>query len=323
MILILTNKYDVHADEAVRTFGVRGVPVFRLNSEDLLTKYQCDLSIDDEGAWRGIIIDELGRTLDLSAPRVAWFRKPEFQFSSEVDDPNAQAFVASEAKALIEVLYSLPSLTWVNDPFVARRSKVKFQQLLLAQSLGMKTPATFITNRPKSAEEFFARCGNVALVKAIYTGNVVASGVPQGIPSTRIEAEDFHRTCENISLCPTQLQRYVDKAYELRVTVIGENVFATKIESQVHEETRIDWRLHTALNPHSTYDLPKAVETFCTTFLRAQGLLFGAMDFIRTPDGDYVFLENNPFGQYLWLELETGIPLTSAMCDFLCRLASR
>ena len=41
------------------------------------------------------------------------------------------------------------------------------------------------------------------------------------------------------------------------------------------------------------------------------------MDFIVTPSGDYVFLENNPFGQYLWLELETGVPLTDAIIDLL------
>jgi hypothetical protein len=43
------------------------------------------------------------------------------------------------------------------------------------------------------------------------------------------------------------------------------------------------------------------------------------MDFIVTPGGQYVFLENNPFGQYLWLELKTGLPLTEVICDLLVR----
>jgi len=41
------------------------------------------------------------------------------------------------------------------------------------------------------------------------------------------------------------------------------------------------------------------------------------MDFIVTPNNEYVFLENNPFGQYLWLEIETGIPLTEEMTNLL------
>ncbi len=41
------------------------------------------------------------------------------------------------------------------------------------------------------------------------------------------------------------------------------------------------------------------------------------MDFIVTPKDEYVFLENNPFGQYLWLEIETKIPLTEEICNLL------
>jgi hypothetical protein len=46
-------------------------------------------------------------------------------------------------------------------------------------------------------------------------------------------------------------------------------------------------------------------------------LTYGALDFIVSPEGEYFFLENNPFGQYLWLEHETGLALTDAMCNLL------
>jgi len=38
---------------------------------------------------------------------------------------------------------------------------------------------------------------------------------------------------------------------------------------------------------------------------------------ILTPDGRYVFIEINPSGQYGWIEQETGLPISSAICDFL------
>jgi hypothetical protein len=38
---------------------------------------------------------------------------------------------------------------------------------------------------------------------------------------------------------------------------------------------------------------------------------------ILTPDGRYVFLEINPSGQYLWIEDNTGLPISSAICDLL------
>ena len=47
------------------------------------------------------------------------------------------------------------------------------------------------------------------------------------------------------------------------------------------------------------------------------GLCYGAIDMILTPDGRYVFIEINPNGQYLWIEQETGLPISAAICDLL------
>jgi glutathione synthase/RimK-type ligase-like ATP-grasp enzyme len=47
------------------------------------------------------------------------------------------------------------------------------------------------------------------------------------------------------------------------------------------------------------------------------GLNYGAFDFVVTPDGDWVMLECNPAGQWLWLERETGIPIAAALAEFL------
>ena len=86
------------------------------------------------------------------------------------------------------------------------------------------------------------------------------------------------------------MQEYIEKAFELRITIIGKKVFAIKIDSQAHEETKIDWRLHTRINPHSIFELPSKIEKFCIEFLEDQKLLYGAMDFIVTPNNEYVFL---------------------------------
>jgi len=38
---------------------------------------------------------------------------------------------------------------------------------------------------------------------------------------------------------------------------------------------------------------------------------------IVTPSSEYVFLEINPNGQYLWLERETGLPFTDTLIEVL------
>ena len=55
----------------------------------------------------------------------------------------------------------------------------------------------------------------------------------------------------------------------------------------------------------------------CREYLAHLGLNFGCFDFIVTPSGDYVFLECNPNGQWLWVEDATGLKISEAIADFL------
>ena len=46
--------------------------------------------------------------------------------------------------------------------------------------------------------------------------------------------------------------------------------------------------------------------------------MFGCIDFIVTPEGEYVFLEVNQMGQFLWVELANPeFPLLQAFAEFL------
>src|SRR6266851_4864116 len=45
--------------------------------------------------------------------------------------------------------------------------------------------------------------------------------------------------------------------------------------------------------------------------------LTGALDFLVTPEGKWVFLEINPNGQWAWIEEETGLPIAAAIADAL------
>ncbi len=318
MILIVTNKQDPHTDEVVRRLTSKQAPVFRLNTEDFTTKYRSHLFIDSNGRWGGEIADELGRVIDLSRLRSGWIRRPEFAFAwaSDADD-GVQKFAVAETKAFVESLYSMKSVKWINETFSTDRSKHKFPQLILASEMGVRVPKTIITNDPRRAETFFSESDSEILTKVVYTGNAVLDGINHSIVSKKVSREQFEKLKETIRITPTQFQEYIEKAYEVRVTTIGEKVFAVKIDSQLNEETKVDWRPRTSLNPHSEIELPKNIEDFCRKFLKSQNLIYGAMDFIVGPDGGYCFLENNPSGQYLWLEHATGVPITAALCETL------
>jgi hypothetical protein len=50
------------------------------------------------------------------------------------------------------------------------------------------------------------------------------------------------------------------------------------------------------------YQLPEEIELKILRFMRRMGLVFGSLDMIVTPEGEYIFLEVNEQGQFLWLE---------------------
>ena len=51
--------------------------------------------------------------------------------------------------------------------------------------------------------------------------------------------------------------------------------------------------------------------------MKALHLGFAAIDLILTPGGDYVFLEVNTTGSWIWFEKIAGLPISDAIADFL------
>jgi glutathione synthase/RimK-type ligase-like ATP-grasp enzyme len=111
----------------------------------------------------------------------------------------------------------------------------------------------------------------------------------------------------------------VTKALELRVTVVGDRVFSACIDSQRSEKSRIDWRRDGMglIDEWGPYELPTEVEERLLMLVRRLGLNYGAADFILTPNGQHVFLEVNPVGEFFWLEKQPGLPLSSAIAQLL------
>ena len=123
---------------------------------------------------------------------------------------------------------------------------------------------------------------------------------------------------------PMIIQEYVEKAYELRISVVGDRTFACKIDSQVAGgPTAIDWRRYNIpKTPHTTYELPQDLRDQLIGFHAYFGLALSNFDIVRSLDGAYVFLETNPFGRWLWIEDITGLEITSAVADLLLSSSS-
>jgi hypothetical protein len=123
-----------------------------------------------------------------------------------------------------------------------------------------------------------------------------------------------------LTAAPGIFQELTEKLFEVRITAMGHQLYAVKIHSQEISSARMDWRAATEEIRLEPMTVPKSVQRACRAVMRDLGLVFGCFDFIVTPAGEYLFLEVNESGAFLWLEEQLPeLRLVDAFCEFLCQ----
>lgn len=131
-----------------------------------------------------------------------------------------------------------------------------------------------------------------------------------------VEEEELQR----VGNAPCMFQRIVPCGYDLRVTVFGDELFPVEIHyTRRPGESVVDWRAHHDRLRYRVHDLPTEVGEKVVSVVGQLGLLFAAVDMVVTPEGEYVFLEVNPSGQWMWLERELQLGMTHAMARLLAK----
>lgn len=326
MILIYTNKDDEHPTNVIKYLTQWGVPVLRFNTECLLTDYKFEWTYTNGRTDCRITnihngIECLGSQITAIWERRAMIPKtlPFVHQQQEINTHNieeAHGFL-SFLRYYMKDVYSIGGI--VND----RYSDSKMLQTLIASKLGMKVPETCFSNDANSIRKF-ASTHSVLSLKPISENSVYVNDEYEYAFYTRkVNASDI-LSQPDVALEQTvsYLQEYIDKAYELRITVIGNDIIPCKIDSQLQsdETGKVDWRQGYNFNlKHEIIEIPTSVSNFCKNYLKTLHLNFGCFDFIVTPTGEYVFVECNPNGQWLWIELETGYDISKVIAYNLCK----
>jgi hypothetical protein len=318
MILLLTEPRDVHADHVAEILRRRQVPYFRFDPEALPARAELSFALTAGGEARyGLRLDE--ELLDLGRVTAVWLRRPGRPAAhQELTDPLMREFIEGECQYFVDDVWNSLDCLWVPArPAVNRRGQCKGSQLRTAGALGFELPPTLISNSRKDFLAFYRR----------HNGNVISKLA--GFSFYRTVGERFARFTEVVTkrdlghadairYCPMIFQAYVPKRFELRITVVGEQVFAAEIHSQDSNHTRHDWRRYDHFKTaYRVHELPADTADRCVRLVRALGLCYGAIDMVLTPDGRYVFLEINTNGQYRWIEQATELPISDALCDLL------
>ena len=307
-VVLFARSREPHALALEKEFRRRKRPVVRINPATYPRDRRLTLSIGPStspGAW----IDEEA----LDAAGVGWLGTSRIVRLDGGILPSSRRFAKHAALQGLDSFLRAMGVPWVNDYGSALRADDKFHQLTLARSLGFRIPDTVFTNDPRALQTFSRKHGDIIAKSA--SGS---SGLREDkrILTQRLTPKDV-RSAGGVRLAPVMFQEYIPKATEVRVTVVGRDVYPVRIHSQDSPRTRTDWRRYAPNMRYGKASLPRIVKERCVEITSALRLDYGGIDLVETPSGEFVFLEINSLPAWLWLEDATGLRITSAIADRL------
>jgi glutathione synthase/RimK-type ligase-like ATP-grasp enzyme len=206
---------------------------------------------------------------------------------------------------------------WINSLDAAYHGENKFLQLDQARIAGFNLPETLVTNDPRAVADFRKAVGGPVICKTLVMADAWTESDGRSYASYAALLPDQQELPpDSIRVVPAIYQSYVEKEYEVRTVFMGHHHISVRIDSQQSEASRIDWR---ARRPSfSFYRMPESLAEKCRRIMRAFSLQYACFDLVRRPDGEYVFLELNQGGQFLFMERWCPqAKVLDAFCHFL------
>jgi hypothetical protein len=254
-VLVVSTKLDPHVDIIASKLNERKIPFVRFNTEDFPLEVSATVFFDGDNQEQ-ILDFPNGRRIVGSEVLGVWYRRPAHFRFPENFTPSTRVFAEQESQATIRGVWEVLNCVWVNHPERNRAAELKIKQLKVASSVGLEIPRTLITNSPEDATKFFKKTRSKGVIIKRLGGGIMLDGDQGSVIYTSLVSEDRMKSAENIRFTPALLQEYVEKELELRITIVGDEVFPCEIHSQSNEKARVDWRKDTLNLTHRIHNLP-------------------------------------------------------------------
>jgi glutathione synthase/RimK-type ligase-like ATP-grasp enzyme len=314
-VLMLTSDYDPEANLVGIGLRNRGIDYVRLNTDDVPYQIRVSYSIEQDFdlAVKFTIRKQLHETSGISVVLLRNFDIREKNF--DMTEPGL-TFSLQQWSHAFEILQRNLACKWISSPQATLQASDRAKQLSVAKEAGFDIPDTLITNDPDSARDFYHSHDGEVVIKALRHHSVVVQSKMYSMFTHRILMKDLSRL-DDLVYAPCILQEQLPEKSELRVTVVGDDVFTAELDSRSTVRKYDD--IHRAVSdfPISVFDLPDAIRTHCVDLIKSLGLRYGAIDFIKDDNERLVFLEVNPTGDWYWIERKTKLSITKAMVNLV------
>lgn len=315
MILVVSYRDEEHTTDVIARLQRAGREVLLIDMADFPSLASLALSWAND-AEPSYLVKGVDGEVDLRRAGVGWWRRVRpFSVDQAVVVPSMRAFAESEtAQAVGGMLDALPCV-WVNNRGADEAAHRKPLQWTLAREVGLRLPRTLVTNSPEAARKFI---GEVGLGRTIF--KAFLASLDAWRETRLVEPGDLDKL-DAVRFAPVIFQEYVE-GVDLRITVVGERIFAAEIDARTTSYP-FDMRMVIGESAMQGVTLPPKVRSALLKLQRRLGLTYGAIDMRRTRDGEYIFFEVNPAGQWHFVEHRTGLQISQAVADLLMDFENR
>jgi len=316
-ILVLTHDGDVGSERVIALLRESGELVHTFDPGRLDLRR---LSVRVGGGRRGAeaVLPTPAGEVRTGSLKSIWYRKPSVKKDLVVKGV-AELELREFANVLVDLWDSLDCFWCPAPPSTLRTAQRKIHGLVEAQAVGFEVPDTLVSNDERVFRDFLAE-HDCRVISKLAGGQPLGKYVPELGRFTEPVSRQMLARPSGLRRCPMIFQPNLPKHRELRVTVVDRSVFAAEIASQASRRTSVDWRRgDDSVRGWQPAELPPEIARMCAELVQRLHLSYGALDLVHTPDDRYLFLEINPSGQFGWLEMDAGLPISAAICALLRR----
>lgn len=318
-VLIHTRRDDAHAKIVSSALSERGNRVICWEDSDYPSRAVMSFSYRDGQASA----DYRNESFEFNASDidVVWNRRRPSPVVPNIVRAEERAFVREELKMCASSSDCfMPDAFWINRYDSAFYSELKPLELRLAQKNGLRVPPTLISNDRKRIEDFLSEhqsCiyksltglnqeeeGKDGMVRILFTTEIDKSMLPHG---------------KILQAAPGIFQKKIKKKFEVRVQFFGNYYAAIAIDSNRLKEGHLDWRIDQgSIKRCEPLLLPDDIYESCRRLMHEFGIVSSAFDFIVDERENWIFLEINEAGQFLFIEHWCPeLLLLDAFCQFV------
>lgn len=316
-VLLICDEEDGPSVRVENYLWSWGVETWRLNTE--LFPWETCLSFHQSARISSLnFTDAAGKTFDLSCVKAVWYRSEANPRLPHHLDKQVREAAVRETRDFLACVYGwLEGVPWLDPIPNMERAEQKFLQLSVASACKFVVPPTVITNDAACVKQFASRHGGPLVAKMLSPVSITRGSNELSVFTSDQQPEDLEEL-DGLRFSPMVFQVKVPRRFEVRITVVGREFFAVRVDPTGDYRDQTDYRkcpnLPEICKP---FALPPDEMRKVSRLMDQLDLRYGAIDLVVTPSNEFVFLEINPCGDWSWLPEQTQDEVACAIAKTL------